>query len=145
MAIVMNTGLFVACNNEEDVKQMPMEKVKTQEEVFNKDNPYDVYGEQLMKLFRSIGRIIVDNEKLDEEDYQKHVDYLLKNTIISYPVLSEKDIMQLDSTYFSQILHEFTDNLLNKGLVKASRIAEKRVIGDIHDLNEQKKLSLYNF
>lgn len=139
LSILIGTSLFfVACNNEDESTATPL-KSEEQISIFNKDNPYDVYGEQLLDLFKQVADIISNDEKLTEEEYYSKAEDLIKNANLPYPVFSEDDVIKMDTTYLSYILNKFVSQLKNKGVVIASKIIEKEIIDEIKDMEIQRR------
>ncbi len=128
---------FVACNNEDESTTTSLKSSELS--IFNKENPYDIYGVQLLDLFKQVADIISNDEKLTEKEYYSKAEDLIKNTNCPYPVFSEEDIIKMDTTYFSYIFNKFTSQVRNKGVIIASKIIEKEILNEIKDIDIQRR------
>lgn len=139
---------FFSCSRDEGDEKSVVNNKKTTEttfanaglyEIYNVNNPYDKYGEQLIELFKKFNVIVSSKDKYTEKEYQIKIDSLIKNTTVSYPTFSYKEVMDLDSVHFSNILNTFIKNL-KKGasLSRASIIAEDDIIANVRNRNKQR-------
>lgn len=140
VAILLATIVFVSCekSTEEltsDVVKESVERTIELTPVFNKENPFDIYGEQMKEFYLAENKLFQNPLYKDRIKFDFAFDSLLvKYNDILYPNI---DSTKIDE-YQTSFLHELFLEVNFKNLKELSLKTENLIISDTKTNIEQK-------
>ncbi|MCQ2314533.1 MAG: hypothetical protein MJZ56_05110 [Bacteroidales bacterium] len=118
--VIIGVVLFQACKNDKDVNDFENLPVLS-------SNPYDEYGGSVKTVVKEVFQIINDNPNIEYDKYMSLASDIISSAKNEYPVITEEQLVGIDSVLMSRIIKDFISNLREYGVETAVNVSLQQI------------------